>query len=59
MSEFTGSGSFDVFAAATSRDEVRISHGFPFFPSLIESREGSLHSADPLNAKVQPSHLQR
>ena len=49
-SEFTGFGSCDVLAAAASRDEVRISHGFPFFPSLIESREGSVHSADPLNA---------
>src|SRR4029077_7374979 len=41
----------DVFAAATSRDEVRFSHGFPFYPSLIKSRGGPLRSADALIAK--------
>ena len=40
-----GARQLALFGAVASRDEVRISHGFPFFPSLITSRGGSLHSA--------------
>jgi hypothetical protein len=35
-----GVGQLVIFGAVASRNEVRISHGFPFSPSLIESSQG-------------------
>ena len=44
-------GRLRLGGAFCSRDQVRIGHGFPFFPRRFCRGEGFWHSADSLNAK--------
>jgi hypothetical protein len=47
-----------IFGAVASRYEVRIGHGFPFFPSLIDSSQGFVAFSQ-IGECCQNSTLQR